>query len=243
MDDWQDAAFSSRHMHNRVGRSGGRGSGKSKRNSAFDVRKTFGSYSCKCPAWHKLSSGSDRSPDQTASLELYRLTESGQGVVGQLSLPGVLEASVILAASRDSLQRILSELEPVDHGIDAQAAENDDGNDDDAESDQDSDGNDMSEEEPENDRFNTFEKNSFRSPKFWLQWNGVLLPTSTRSSEKPEAGLGYVVFTGNDCRKFKGTLNCASLAWKDVSFSGHRVATRSESDVPVFWGVDRVVSV
>jgi hypothetical protein len=128
MDDWQDAAFSSRHMHNRVGRSGGRGTGKSKRNSAFDVRKTFASYTCKCPAWHKLNSATE----QTASLELYRLTDNSEGVVGQLSLPGVLEAAVILAASRDSLQRIVLELEPAPQSGNGEAV----GNDDDAEDDE-----------------------------------------------------------------------------------------------------------
>jgi hypothetical protein len=235
MDDWQDAAFSSRHMHNRVGRSGGRGTGKSKRNSVFDVRKTFASYTCKCPAWHKLNSATE----QTASLELYRLTDNSEGVVGQLSLPGVLEAAVILAASRDSLQRIVLELEPTPQSGNGEAVENDDDAEDDEASESDHDT--SEEEENEHDRFGTFEKNSFRSPKFWLQWNGDLSPTSTRASDKHEAGLGYIVFSGNDCRKFTGTLNCASLAWKDVSFSGHRIASRSESDVPVVWGVGRVL--
>jgi hypothetical protein len=235
MDDWQDAAFSSRHMHNRVGRSGGRGTGKSKRNRAFDVRKTFASYTCKCPAWHKLSSATE----QTASLELYRLTDNSEGVVGQLSLPGVLEAAVILAASRDSLQRTVLELEPAPQSDNVEAVENDDDAEDDEASE--SDHENSEEEETESDRFATFEKNSFRSPKFWLQWNGDLSPTSTRASDKHEAGLGYIVFSGNDCRKFTGTLNCASLAWKDVSISGHKVASRSESDVPVVWGFDRVL--
>ena len=106
MDDWQDAAFSSRHMHNR----NGRGS-KSKHTAAFDVRKTFASYSVKCPAWQKaLSANGDAPPEQDASLELYRLTEGGEGVVGRLSLPGVLQASVILAGSRDSLRRTIAEV-------------------------------------------------------------------------------------------------------------------------------------
>ena len=171
-----------------------------------------------------------------ATLELYRLTDNSQGVVGQLSLPGVLQAAVILAASRDSLQRIISELEPTTQANNVETMEDDNDEDEEA-SDSDEE---VSDEEPEPDRFGTFEKNSFRSPKFWLQWNGDLSPTSTRDSEKHEAGLGYIVFTGNDCRKFKGTLNCASLAWKDVSFSGHRIAARSESDVPVVWGENRV---
>lgn len=236
MDDWQDAAFSSRHMHNRVNRNGGRGGGKSKRNT-FDVRKTFGSYECKCPAWHRINSESGSS-GQHAVLELYRLTENGQGVVGELSLPGVLQAAVILAASRKSLQGILSELEPVKPTEeDEKATESTNNTDEIAGSEQDEDSDE--EEEPVPDRFETFEKNSFREPKFWLQWNGMLSPTSTES-EKAESGLGYIIFPSNDCKKFKGTLNCASLEWKDVALSGYKIAPRSESDIPVAWGPDGV---
>ncbi|KAG9759028.1 hypothetical protein KCU73_g3588, partial [Aureobasidium melanogenum] len=102
-DSWQETAFTSRHMHNRQSRNtsgkSGSGSGKSKRN-AFDVRKTFGSYTVKCPAWYKLyTSGDDGvSTGQEAVLELYRLTECGTGVVGEMALPGVLRAAVLLAA-------------------------------------------------------------------------------------------------------------------------------------------------
>jgi hypothetical protein len=251
MDDWQDVALSTRHMHNRVGRNG-RGSEKSKRDSVFDVRKTFGSYSCKCPAWHRISSASD----QAAALEVYRLTENGQGVVGQLSLPSVLHAAVILAASRESLGRILSALQPVgqdDHiadggevqrrtDVDEHHSGSDNAGHDHGQSDTEcynSDDNNSHREFHGNDaknRFDTFEKNSFRSPKFWLQWNGTLQSTSTH-----ETGLGYIVFNSNDCRKFKGTINCTSLDWKNVSFSGHKVCARTESDVPVTWGVDQIL--
>jgi hypothetical protein len=217
-DDWQDAAFSSRHMHNNRGN-------KSKR-STFDVRKTFGSYEVKCPAWQKLG---DVSSDQAASLELYRMTENGEGVVGELTMPGALRAAVVLAASRESLRRTVETVEDEEDGEDE---------DDDEE-----------EENEEANRFETFEKNSFRSPKFWFRWSGT--PTSQRpsspklsrkasESDDAETGLGYIVFVGNDCRKFKGTLNCEALSWKDVAITGHKIAARSESDVPVAWGRGRV---
>ncbi|KAI9148162.1 hypothetical protein HJFPF1_11987 [Paramyrothecium foliicola] len=240
MADWEEAALSSRHMHNRVGHSGDTNRGRSNRNSVFDVRKTFGSYSCKCPARNKVNGAGDHSLNEGSTLELYRLTENGQGVVGQLCLPGVLQAAVILAASRDSLRRILSELIPLDQGSRMKAEERNPEtrtDDDNYRDDTDDYSDDQSECGARNNPFDTFEKNSFRSPKFWLQWNGILQPTSTGAAEKPEAGLGYIIFTSNDCRKFKGTFNCASLAWKDVSFSGHKITARSESDLPVTWGV------
>ncbi|KAG9946471.1 hypothetical protein KCU85_g6556, partial [Aureobasidium melanogenum] len=236
-DSWQETAFSSRHMHNRQSRNAGSKptGGKSKRNT-FDVRKTFGSYTVKCPAWYKLYTSGDgvSSGEQEAVLELYRLTECGTGVVGEMALPGVLRAAVLLAASRKSLQGILERLEPVD------AKEEDDNENEDQNSDEESDEEEQdSEPSPSPDRFSTFEKNSFREPKFWLRWNGVL-ESMAAGNEKAESGLGYLIFPSNDCRKFKGTLNCASLEWKDVVFSGHKIAPRSESDIPVAWGINEV---
>ena len=226
MDDWQDAAFSTRHMHNRTGRSG-----KPKHTSAFDVRKTFASYSVKCPAWQKaLGTNGDAQPEQDASLELYRLTEGGEGVVGQLSLPGLLQASVILAGSRDSLRRPIAEVEPDEPN------ENGDENDED---DQEDDSDDIEPESPEKTRFETFEKNSFRSPKFWFRWSGDPTESSQSASKgtgNHETELGYIVFSGNDCRKFKGTINCTSLKWKNVAITGHKLVARSTSDAQVTWG-------
>ncbi|KAH7070106.1 catalase [Paraphoma chrysanthemicola] len=215
-DDWQDAAFSSRHMHNRRGSS-------NKSAKPFDVRKTFGSYTLKCSAWQKLDGVST---DDDASLELYRLTENGEGVVGQLALPGALTAAVVFAASRASLRRVVDEFE--------EEEEDDEGGDED---------DDDEEEDGPQDRFETFEKNSFRSPKFWFRWSGV--PSHSKASksgsdETYETGLGYIVFVGNDCRKFKATINCSSLSWKDAPITGHKISGRSESDIPVKWGKGKV---
>tara|TARA_R110002003_G_scaffold180_5_gene14371 strand:- start:4547 stop:5197 length:651 start_codon:yes stop_codon:yes gene_type:complete len=212
-EDWQEAAFSSRHMHNRRGSS-------NKSAKPFDVRKTFGSYSLKCSAWQKLDGVST---DDDATLELYRLTENGEGVVGGLALPGVLKAAVVLAASRASLRRVVDGFE-------------EEGSNDDAEEEDE-------EDEGEHSRFETFEKNSFRSPKFWLRWSGV--PARSKASkslseEQYETGLGYIVFAGNDCRKFKATINCSSLNWKDAPVTGHKIAGRSESDISVTWGKGEV---
>jgi hypothetical protein len=244
-DSWQETAFSTRHMHNRQSRNNGTktgGSGKSKR-TTFDIRKAFGTYTIKCPSWYKLYNEIEPGESKDAVLELYRLTECGRGVVGEMSLPGVIRAAVLLAASRKSLQGILDVLEPVkevgkdeveDEEKKAEKKDDEDSDDEEEEEEEESE-----EEEPEPNRFETFEKNSFREPKFWLRWNGVLESPAV-GEEKAESGLGYIIFPSNDCRKFKGTLNCASLEWKDVAFSGHKLASRSESDIPVSWGPDEV---
>ncbi|CBX99823.1 hypothetical protein IAQ61_002945 [Plenodomus lingam] len=229
-DDWQDAAFSTRHMHNRVG-----GHGKSSRTKAFDVQKVFGSYSVKCAAWQKrIDTSAKNLSDQSSGLEFYRLTENGEGVIGKLVLPFVLNAAVILAASRASLQRTVADVE--DDGIEEDTdAPTIDSLPEDSEGDPD-------QNTFATDRFSTFDKNSFRSPKFWLQWSGTPMTEGTSVPEHTAdvgSGLGYVVFTGNDCHKFKGTLNCAALQWKDVAITGHKITSRSATDIPVVWIPDR----
>jgi hypothetical protein len=230
MDDWQDAVFSSRHMHNRVNRNGNNSTGRSKHNQAFDVRRTFGTYACRCAAWQRMASSmDDYDSEKEIVLELYRLTDNRQGVIGEIRFPGILDAAVILAASRGSLRRTVQEAGEEDtesDDVSEPANSDDEGVDDDEE-----------ESEQETDRFDTFEKNSFREPKFWLRWNGTLTPGATgRESESRESDLGYIVFSQNDCRKFKGTMNCSSLGWKDVAISGRQISGRTESDVPVDWG-------
>ncbi|KAJ4991518.1 hypothetical protein SVAN01_02899 [Stagonosporopsis vannaccii] len=273
MDDWQDHALSTRHMHNRNSR---RPSGKGKKGGQFDVRKAFGEYEVKCASWERALGdvGDADRQDEDAAFELLRLTDDGQGVLGELVLPGLLRAAVVLAASRRGLTLLTRSLageeeeEQEDSGSDGEAA---------------SDGDEHGSDEEENDgnappnRFETFEKNSFRSPKFWLAWNGALStprpdspppslsPSTSRKQpssdspppsptlhrtgssfppprptpsthQAPAEGLGYVVFTGPDCRKFKGTLNCKELGWKDVAFSGFKSVSRSESDRQLLWG-------
>ncbi|KAI5200106.1 hypothetical protein E4T39_05855 [Aureobasidium subglaciale] len=235
-NDWQETAFSTRHMHNRQNRNNpSKSSGKSKRNT-FDVRKTFGSYSCKCPSWFKVynESRTEGQKEEDAVLELYRLTKDGRGVVGEISLPGVMRAAVVLVASRKVLKEFLECVEVAEEDRDGTKEENANGEEEDDEEEEEEE---ESGEEPGNDRFETFEKNSFREPKFWLRWSGVI---SSEETEKAESGLGYIIFPSNDCRKFKGTLNCASLEWKDVALSGHKIAPRSESDIPVAWGPQEV---
>ncbi|KAF2623861.1 hypothetical protein BU25DRAFT_169355 [Macroventuria anomochaeta] len=267
-DDWQDFALSTRHFHNRNNR---RASGKGKKGAAFDVRKTFGEYEVKCASWERALGElcDDDGQEEEAVFELLRLTEDGQGVLGELVLPGVLRAAVVLAASRKTLTIITRHLSGEDQ--DEETSDEDENEDHDASDDDE-------EEEQQPDRFATFEKNSFRSPKFWLAWNGTITtpkddspppspthtrkgshfpsadspppsptlsrtgssfpppkPTSISTQQSQAEGLGYVVFTGNDCRKFKGTLNCKELGWKDIAFSGFKSVSRSESDRQVVW--------
>lgn len=208
-EDWQSAAFSSRHMHNRVHQNK-----HSRRSRPFDVYHTFGSYTCKCAVWQKQHASQDT--EQEVTLELYRLSPKGEGIIGEISFPGVLKATVILAASRASLDRTVREVEGE---VEPEASVEDEGSD-----------NRIQPDEEGAARFHTFEKNSFRAPKFFFHWNGIVEESDAAASDR-----GYVVFSGNECRKFKGTITCSAKGWKDAAISGHKIVSRKASDMPVNW--------
>ncbi|KAK7966848.1 uncharacterized protein PG986_001125 [Apiospora aurea] len=88
-------------------------------------------------------------------------------------------------------------------------------------------------EEQQQGRFETFEKNSFRSPKFWLRFHGHEPQTDDGAAER--SGTGYLVFSGNDCRKFEGTISCDAINWDNKKLSGWKTIARSERDTPVLW--------
>lgn len=249
-EEWQEAAFSNRHVHNRI--RGGRNQGRKARPGAvFDVRKTFGTYDLKCPAAEKTTvahDGADHDP-ANSRLELYRLNERGDAVLGELSLSTVLHGVVILAGGRKVINSVIASLSQEAEASDVEDGEanaprahtQNDRNGSEGEADVLNDAESDSSDEDDNEdasnrRFKTFEKNSFRSPKFWLRWQGSI------PSQSPEAGTnsvttgsGYIVFAGNDCSKFQGTISCEELGWDNVKISGRKEATRSTRDTEISW--------
>ncbi|OHE92910.1 catalase [Colletotrichum orchidophilum] len=195
-------------------------------------------------------------------MDIYRLSQDGRGLLGQLSLPGVLEARVILTGSRKVLIDLISQLEGSDAG--EEVSENTDvdadsvpkhvvsadetklderlGSSEDQTNKEEPEESEEESDVEEQQRIKNFEKNSFRSPKFWFQWNGDVVSSTAPSIEQEKAlptsretGRGYIVFSGNDCRSFKGTISCDSLGWKDVSLSGWKEVSMSERDVAFVW--------
>ncbi|OLN81910.1 hypothetical protein CCHL11_07051 [Colletotrichum chlorophyti] len=250
MDDWQDTAFTTRHVHNRVGKSS-----RGQHGGSFEVKKAFGRYDVKCASATRMCAGSSDSKSTGPIIDVFRLSDDGRGVLGELLLPGVLEARIVLAGSRKALEELVSQLEKdttmgegyegdlkaafqrlgssaASEGEESQAtADNEADSDEEAESRQ-------------RRRFQNFEKNSFRSPKFWFQWRGTVMVTPAAAVGGPgetcpkgcvETGRGYVVFSGNDCRSFKGTISCDILGWKDVSISGRKAVPMSERDAVFVW--------
>ncbi|KAK6215694.1 catalase [Colletotrichum tabaci] len=279
MSDWQEAAFATRHLHNRASKSKA-GGGRGRRGGAFEVRRTFGRYDVKCPSASRASpppeSGGKKGKRTAAAaarptLDIFRLSDDGRGLLGELVLPGALEASVILTGSRKTLEDLMSQFEEGEEEGDEGQGEGggeeeeignnreDDGVHDEGHGNpvpngecdfEDEDGEDTSRHEESDDddpdkersRFRAFEKNSFRSPKFWFQWKGRTTTPSPSPPDdrglaagRPETGRGYVVFSGNDCRSFKGTITCDALGWKDASMSGWKEVSMSERDVAFAW--------
>ncbi|KAF6815029.1 hypothetical protein CPLU01_14243 [Colletotrichum plurivorum] len=239
MDDWQESAFNTRHVHNRVGRS----SGRSGRRAEFQVKRTFGKYSFKCPKAQAIARKSSCTREKPA-LEIFCLSDDGRGLLGSLFLPGALEANVVLAGSAKVLGDLVTQLEEPSSSNDDENDEDDDNSsktmsdDDQGASEEDEPS--QREDEKERQRFQNFEKNSFRSPKFWFMWKGKVLsgPSSTQESttpSTPQSGMGYLVYSGNECRYFRGTISCDALGWKDVSMTGWKEKTMNERDVVFEW--------
>eukprot|EP01119_Soliformovum_irregulare_P000214 TRINITY_DN10151_c0_g1_i1.p1 TRINITY_DN10151_c0_g1~~TRINITY_DN10151_c0_g1_i1.p1 ORF type:complete len:183 (+),score=20.83 TRINITY_DN10151_c0_g1_i1:154-702(+) len=167
-NDWQDTMTQHRHVHNRIANR----DRTSKKGGGFDAKRMFGSYKIECRSFQKMIKGNTQEP----TLELFGFTEDGQGITGHISFPDALEASVILAGSRRALNKIMSNLQSSNQ---VESHDNDSGD----------------EHEDQHQQRSKFEKNSFRSPKFWLRWQGNPL------SGDVETESGYIVFAGNDCRK------------------------------------------
>lgn len=292
-DGWEEAALSTRHLHNRNDRAG------TSTRHEFDIRQAFGTHLVKCPALEGLKPANkgvsnekpskkkkkdeDHGPAEVV-LDIFRLTDDKHGLLGSLRCPGVLEAVVVFAGSRKTLWNVTRTLELAGHD----GTTNDDYDDDDDEDDDDDDDDDhddsynganginrngtspTSREDKRRNRIATFEKNSFRQPKFWLRWQAVTAEahddgkdeeeekgsgsrakntTNSKAREKEKQkerskaaealhGSGYIVFSGNDCRRFQGTMTCGQLEWNNVKMTGWKAKPQPERDFDIRWQGD-----
>lgn len=304
-NDWQDAALTTRHLHNRNDR-GGRG----QKRHEFQVSSMFGTHLIKCPAIDRLqadsagaaaAAGSSNKAKRRRSsasgevvLEIYRLTDDEDGLLGSLKSVGVIDATVVFAGSRKLLWRIWGQLggtgaaDPGEaeakgkktaermaglpngkgspsnsrrgsrgrgkaslRGEKGQRGGNAQGEDDDDDEDEDDEGEDedndlqsisssLDSEERQRRRTSTFEKNSFRHPKFWFRWQGQLSDEASAVADLGDDGCdvhgsGYIVFSGNDCKRFSGTITSEQMAWNNVKMSGFKAKPQPERDFEVEW--------
>ncbi|KAK6438613.1 hypothetical protein LTR95_005185 [Oleoguttula sp. CCFEE 5521] len=235
-DDWQDTAFSNRHVHNRIGKQG-RGKG-GKANGAFNVQRALASDS-----------------QGLGSLQIYTLNDLGNALICELVMPGVLNGTVLMAGSRKTMKIAIGHLRAEESESEECEPDESNGNDaitdesernDDGEHlpnsgpDDDDDDDDHDEESAPHDHVDEFEKNSFRSPKFWLKWQGQV--TAHTGDDDITDGMvtdsGYLVFSGNTCERFNGTLSCSKLDWHNVKITGFKMRSKPARDFNVQWTHD-----
>ncbi|KAH7174726.1 uncharacterized protein B0J16DRAFT_349080 [Fusarium flagelliforme] len=254
---WEDDLLSSRHTHNRRSRKSTAKTGNVShvfgiyrvQCAKADAIAQQQSLDDNLPDQSTTKKGRKKkqySHSHSPNLNIRSFTTDEDGLVGSLHLPGVLNADVHMAGSRKGLEDILateyaSDEEKSDSQDDAHVASpiSDDGSghigtekvmgasqpSDTAET-----SDIASYEEKEQARFNKFEKNTFRQPKFWLSWKGEVLVAPQHSvradtesaTAEIQSGMGYLVFSGNRYEKFNGTISCDSLGWKDIAISGRK---------------------
>lgn len=227
MDDWQDQAFSQKRIpHGRSGR------GKGKGPASFEIKKTFGSYTI-------TGNAIDRAEDSARvfhAFDIHGLDDSGEGLVGSFSGTGTTTGVALLSGSRKVLERLVVECEDsgkADDESQDDQVEQSDHSDDSDETDQESLSGIEASDRKETKRFQAFEKNSFRSPKFWMQWKAPV-KKQDGGQMTVESNRAYIVFSGNDCKTFKGTMSSEVLGWKDVAIAGRKTTSKAR-ECPISW--------
>lgn len=79
-------------------------------------------------------------------------------------------------------------------------------------------------DEKANRRARAFEKNSFRNPKFWMRWKGLVAPED-KQERHVESDMGYLVFASNACDRFEGAISCPSLGWKHLKMKSRKATS------------------
>lgn len=260
---WQTEHFNSRRIaHGRKGKSGGK-------RSHFDPRRAYGKYELRCPASAKLSTnfrtvpGTRRGDASDGILEIHGPAETrDSALICTFALTDVLSGVALLAGSRKSLASVVGELErsneadsetrepeEIEEGAVTRLSDADDdpGNPEGDEDEADYGGESPSHlevrDERDRSRQAAFEKNSFRSPKFWVRWRAPVpararngedyTDTDTRPTEV-EVNGGYLIFSSNDCSTFNGTISCDAFEWKNVKLSGRKITSKA-TQCPISW--------
>jgi len=250
MDDPIDSAFQSRrfaHGKSKAKSGRGRGGGVSK---PFNPSAAFGQYEVSLGG----GGGTSKAFSRQHILEIQEFTKCETGLLGTFDFGSHLKGMFVLAGSRKGLAEIVTRLEGKeeadDYGDDDANGKNNDNADTDGEG---SHGSDQEgpedvelsaieqQDEKMNRRARAFEKNSFRNPKFWINWKGTHAvattaaaagaeTTSPESSDRHvESNMGYLVFSNNACEKFEGTFTCPSLDWENLKLKGRKVRSKASS--------------
>ena len=85
-------------------------------------------------------------------------------------------------------------------------------------------------EDEENENTKSFEKNTFRTPKFWMTWRVV----DTERQDASAKRSAYLVFSGNDCQRVEGTITSSTQVWDNLKLRGRKVHSNA-SPCPIKW--------
>lgn len=70
-----------------------------------------------------------------------------------------------------------------------------------------------------------------------MKWQGRLL--NEAAEDEVVTDDGYIVFSGNACEKFHGTLSCEGLGWKNVKVTGWKIKGMNARDFEIGWVGER----
>ncbi|QIW97214.1 hypothetical protein AMS68_002732 [Peltaster fructicola] len=174
MPGWKDEQQSHRRFPERS-----RKTGHSVQGESFQPRNMLGRYALRSAHFEKLNARTRSVNEQGMWLEIHGLVESATGYSATFDL-GVVSGVMLIAGSRKALRDVVEEADEEEEDQGESSAESED---------QSSESDASSEEvrdtfvsAPERDRpAHAFEKNTFRTPKWFAQWRGKIAGTAESS--------------------------------------------------------------
>ncbi|KAF2721970.1 hypothetical protein K431DRAFT_284412 [Polychaeton citri CBS 116435] len=242
MADWEDTVLTTRRIPHGRSKRGKHGSSNpsstSSPSSPFDPRKALGLYTLTGPAVDRLLP--DSSSGAQAEFEIHELTPTPGGMVASMTFGARLTAAVLIAGSRRKLAEVVGEAEAGSESESESGASSAEGEGAGDDGDEEDDPSALLHPQDRKDQATNalvaaFAKNSFRNPKFWLQWQGQLVQSPSSPPTVTRGNAGYVVFSTNACRDFAGTLSCRDLGWENVAVRGRKVTGKATRGGVVRW--------
>ena len=231
VDDAIGAALSSRRIpHGRSGKKGKGGTGYGSSHFNFDPLRARGRYEISLGSGKKQQIQSDGAV-RDSWMEIHELTPDRDALIGTFSFRGQEQGMCVLAGSRKGLSQAVRNLEAASEGEDDDGGDTNQGEEGDGNGgEHDSADSDHQKHEVQDSR-DAFEKNTFRTPKFWMTWRSNSLDSTSEAGLKRSA---YLVFSGNDCQRIEGTITSTAMNWNNLKLRGRKLHSKP-SPCPLVW--------
>lgn len=164
-------------------------------------------------------------------MEIHETIGDGRGIIASFEM-GELRGVMLIAGSRKVLSEVAA-AEDKAHGSGSSTGGSQAQSQNDGSNSSSNDGEEEEEEEeapvnedcfeppPPSMRSNPFEKNTFRTPKFWFRYRARHMESSIITADNP-ANMGFIEFDGNACRGFKGVISSEKYG-ENVAFEGWKI--------------------